>query len=169
MLEFYRIMQKKIEKHQFEYFTSTNRNDFSDAEQRLIDETIQKAKSAYAPYSNFNVSSGILLDDDTILSATNVENASYPVGTCAERNVLSYCISNYPKNIIQTIAVYAEKKIEKLILPITPCGMCRQALLEAENRQEKPIKLIMIGHNNQFLIVEKCVHLLPFAFDGSVL
>jgi len=162
-------MHKKIEKHQFEYFTSTNLNDFSAEEQQLISETINKANSAYAPYSNFNVSSGILLDDNTILSATNVENASYPVGICAERNVLSYCMSNFPKHIIKTIAVYAEKKIEKLILPITPCGMCRQALLEVENRQEKPIKLIMIGHNNQFLVVEKCVHLLPFAFDGSVL
>ena len=162
-------MQKKTEKHQFEYFTSTDINYFSVIEQHLIEETIQKAKSAYAPYSNFNVSSGILLDDSTILSATNVENASYPIGTCAERNVLSYCMSNHPKNIIKTIAVYAEKEIEKLTTPITPCGMCRQALLEAENRQKKPIKLIMIGHNNQFLVVEKCAHLLPFAFDGSVL
>ena len=134
-----------------------------------IEKTISKAKDAYAPYSKFNVSAGILLENNEILLGTNVENASYPIGTCAERNVLSYCISNHPNTIIKTIAVYAEKEIEKLTLPITPCGMCRQALLEAENRQEKSIKLIMVGHNNQFLIVEKCVYLLPFAFDGSAL
>ena len=162
-------MQKKTESHQFEYFTTSEINNFTEQERDLITKTIGQAKNAYAPYSKFNVSAGVLLDNGSILTGTNVENASYPIGTCAERNVLSYCISNHPKNIITTIAVYAEKEIEKLTTPITPCGMCRQALLEAENRQEKPIKIIMIGHNNQFLIVEKCVHLLPFAFDSSVL
>ena len=135
-------MQKKTNIHQFEYFTSSNLKDFSLDEQILIEKTISKAKDAYAPYSKFNVSAGILLENNEILLGTNVENASYPIGTCAERNVLSYCISNHPNTIIKTIAVYAEKEIEKLTLPITPCGMCRQALLEAENRQEKSIKLI---------------------------
>jgi len=160
-------MLKKIEKHQFDYFTSSNITDFNDAEQKLIATTIKNVKNAYAPYSNFNVSSGILLNDNSILTGNNVENASYPVGICAERNVLSHCISNHPEKTLLVVAVYAEKKIEKLKTPITPCGICRQALIEAENRQNKPIKLIMIGHDNQFLIVEKCAHLLPFAFDGS--
>jgi cytidine deaminase len=155
--------------HQFEYYKSSSLSDFTINEQLLIKDTIKKAKNAYAPYSNFNVSSGILLTDTTILSATNVENASYPIGTCAERNVLSYCISNYPKSIITTIAVYAEKSVAKLSGPITPCGMCRQALLEAEIRQGSAIKLIMIGNDTNFLIVTKCADLLPFAFDGSEL
>jgi len=162
-------MKKNIETHQFEYFKSFDINDFTPLEQQLISKTIAKAKNAYAPYSKFNVSSGILLSDNTILSATNVENASYPIGICAERNVLSYCISNYPNSIISSIAVYAEKSIGKLNQPITPCGMCRQALLEAENRQQTPIKLIMIGNDTNFLVVTKCAYLLPFAFDGSEL
>ena len=162
-------MNKQKETHQFEYFRSSDINDFSKQEQLLIKETMAKAKNAYAPYSKFNVSSGILLSDDMILSATNVENASYPVGICAERNVLSYCMSNYPKSIITTIAVYAQKSIGELNQPITPCGMCRQALLEAENKQGKSIRLIMIGNNNNFLVVNKCQYLLPFAFDGSEL
>jgi len=162
-------MNKNKETHQFEYFKSSNINDFTANEQQLIKETVAKAKNAYAPYSNFNVSSGILLLDNTILSATNVENASYPVGTCAERNVLSFCLSNHPNTLITTIAVYAEKSVGTLNQPITPCGMCRQALIEAENRQGKPIRLIMIGNNNNFLVVNKCAYLLPFAFDGSEL
>ena len=104
-----------------------------------------------------------------MLFGTNIENASYPIGTCAERNVLANCISNCPKDIITTVTVYAEKVLAKLKTPITPCGMCRQALLEAENRQSAPIKIIMIGNDNNYLIVEKCAHLLPFAFDGSEL
>lgn len=162
-------MNKEVEIHQFEYYKSTNLSDFSHLEQKLIKDTIEKAKNAYAPYSKFNVSAGILLKNETILSATNVENASYPIGTCAERNVLSYFISNYPKSIITTIAVYAEKSVGKLNQPITPCGMCRQALLEAENRQSSPIKIIMIGNDTNFLVLNKCAHLLPFAFDGSEL
>lgn len=162
-------MKKKGQTFQFEYYKSSSLNDFTENEQLLIKDTIKKAKNAYAPYSNFNVSSGILLEDNSILSATNVENASYPIGTCAERNVLSYCTSNYPESTITTIAVYAEKFIGKLNQPITPCGMCRQALLEAENRQGSAIKLIMIGNDNNYLVVNKCAYLLPFAFDGSEL
>lgn len=162
-------MHKKVESHQFEYYTSSSINDFSKIEQSLIADTINKAKNAYAPYSNFNVSSGLLLTDDTILSATNVENASYPIGTCAERNVLSYYMSNYPDSTISTVVVYAEKPVGKLNQPITPCGMCRQALLEVENKQKSPIKLIMVGNDDNYLIVNKCAHLLPFAFDGSEL
>lgn len=162
-------MEKKIESYQFEYYTSNKIEDFSELEQNLITETIEKAKNAYAPYSKFNVSAGVLLNNDAILTATNVENASYPIGVCAERNVMAFVMSNFPNEEISTVAVYAEKEIEKLKTPITPCGMCRQALLEAENKQNKSIKIIMIGNNNNFLIVEKCVHLLPFAFDGSEL
>ncbi len=160
-----------MEQHsnQIEYYTTNNINDFSEDEKLLIQDTIKQAKDAYAPYSKFNVSAGVLFDDKHILTATNVENASYPVGICAERNVLSYFISNYPKSTINCVAVYAEKEIGTLNQPITPCGMCRQALLEAENRQKSPIKIIMIGNNSNFLVVNKCLHLLPFAFDDSVL
>ncbi len=159
----------KQHSNQIEYYTTSHINDFSKQEQLLIQNTIKRAKDAYAPYSKFNVSAGVLFDDSKILTATNVENASYPIGICAERNVLSYFISNHPKSIINCIAVYAQKEIEVLNQPITPCGMCRQALLEAENRQKLPIKLIMIGNDSNFLVVNKCLHLLPFAFDDSVL
>lgn len=160
-----------MEQHsnQLTYYTTNQINDFSESEQLLINETIAKAKNAYAPYSKFNVSAGVLFDGKEVITATNVENASYPVGICAERNVLSYFLSNYPQSKINCIAVYAEKEIGTLNQPITPCGMCRQALLEAENRQKSAIKIIMIGNNSNFLVVNKCVHLLPFAFDDSVL
>jgi cytidine deaminase len=155
--------------NQIAYYTTNQINDFSEKEQLLIKETIAKAKDAYAPYSKFNVSAGVLYDNKNIITATNVENASYPVGICAERNVLSYFLSNFPKSKINCIAVYAEKEIGTLNQPITPCGMCRQALLEAENRQKLSVKIIMIGNNSNFLVVDKCLHLLPFAFDDSVL
>ncbi|MGV6861961.1 MAG: cytidine deaminase [Putridiphycobacter sp.] len=162
-------MIMKNHTNQFEYLTTNQIGDFTKEEQALIKATINKSKDAYAPYSKFNVSSGILFDKDQIICATNVENASYPIGTCAERNVLSFFISNYPTSKIEVIAVYAENNIGELNQPITPCGMCRQALLEAESRQKQNIKIIMIGNESNFLIVNKCSHLLPFAFDSEVL
>ena len=139
----------KKEKHisQFEFYKSNDISDFNDLEQSLIQKTIAKAKDAYAPYSRFNVSAGLLLENESMLFGTNVENASYPVGICAERNVLANCMSNQSNENITTITVYAEKDIAKLKTPITPCGMCRQALLEAENRQSLAIKVIMIGND----------------------
>ena len=79
----------KKEKHisQFEFYKSNDISDFNDLEQSLIQKTIAKAKDAYAPYSRFNVSAGLLLENESMLFGTNVENASYPVGICAERNV----------------------------------------------------------------------------------
>jgi len=82
-------MNKKAETFQFEYYKSSTVTDFTELEQELIKDTIKKAKNAYAPYSNFNVSAGLLLIEKTILSAINVENTSYQIGTCTERNVLS--------------------------------------------------------------------------------
>ncbi|HIP35598.1 MAG TPA: cytidine deaminase [Crocinitomix sp.] len=155
--------------NQVKYYITDTLISFSEEEQLLIKETIAKAKNAYAPYSKFNVSAGVLFNKKEIITATNIENASYPIGTCAERNVLSYFLSNYPQAKINTIAVYAENQSGKLKQPITPCGMCRQALLEAENIQSTNIKVIMIGNTSNFLVVNKCAHLLPFAFDDSVL
>jgi cytidine deaminase len=154
---------------QFQYYTSNTINDFSKEEQKLIQETIKTAKNAYAPYSKFNVSAGVLFDNQNILTATNVENASYPIGICAERNVISYFISNYPNSKIKVLAIYAESEKIKLLKPITPCGMCRQAILEQEERQTDPIKIIMIGANETYVIVESSNNLLPLAFNSDVL
>jgi cytidine deaminase len=88
-------------------------------------------ENAYAPYSNFKVGAAILAGGQ-IFSGCNVENASYPVGICAERAALSAAVSaGCPK--IDAIVITAEK-------PITPCGMCRQAL--AEFNSELPIVMI---------------------------
>lgn len=136
----------------------------------MIQTTIKAAKSAYAPYSQFNVSAGVLLENGKIITGTNVENASYPVGICAERNVLSHVISNYPTVKIKALAVYAERQNGQAIPDIiTPCGMCRQALVETENRQNQDYKIILIGHGNQFIEVENAKCLLPLAFDKTQL
>jgi len=132
----------------------------------LISETINFAQNAYAPYSNFKVSAGLLLSDGTILKGTNVENASYPVSICAERTLLSHAVSNYPSLIITDVVVYVDKDLPN---PVPPCGLCRQTLSEVEQRQKSPIKIWMVAQNGRVLSVNSTVDLLPWSFTAEYL
>ena len=78
------------------------------------------------------------LNNGEIVSGTNQENASYPVGICAERVLLGNAATLYPGVSIDTIAISYDSKEVKSDHPISPCGMCRQSLLEYETRTEKP-------------------------------
>ena len=104
-----------------------------------------------------------------IVAGTNQENASYPVGTCAERVLLGIAATLHPEMEIESIAIsYASENI-KSDHPISPCGMCRQALLEFETRVKKPIRLILGGQEGKVIIVSKASDLLPFAFTKDEL
>lgn len=139
---------------------------FDESTQSLILETVEFASNAYAPYSNFHVSAGLMLDNGKIVKGTNVENASYPVSICAERTLLSHTVSNYPSNKIQKIAIYVDKDLSE---PVPPCGVCRQTLLEVEKRQAQSIEVILISKGGTYIVFEKCADLLPLYFDGEVL
>jgi cytidine deaminase len=79
---------------------------------------------AYAPYSDFRVGAALLTADGTIVVGCNVENASYPVGTCAERMALGAAVAAGQRHLLaMAIATEADE-------PTPPCGMCRQALVE---------------------------------------
>lgn len=132
----------------------------------LIVETIAFAQNAYAPYSNFKVSAGLRLTDGTILKGTNVENASYPVSICAERTLLAHAVSNYPALKITDVVVYVDKDLPT---PVPPCGLCRQTLSEVEQRQQSPIRIIMVAKNGDILSVESTVDVLPWSFNASYL
>jgi cytidine deaminase len=132
----------------------------------LIQRTIEFAANAYAPYSKFQVSAGVRLDNDEMIFGANMENASYPVCICAERNVLSTVVSNYPKAKIKSLVVFVDKELPS---PASPCGLCRQTLAEVETRQQSPIELYMVAKDGRFIYLSKCADLLPWGFDGSYL
>jgi cytidine deaminase len=155
--------EKKL---QISWKTTRNPADFDALHQELLQTVKAIAQNAYAPYSGFHVSAALLLDNDTITKGTNVENASYPVGICAERTVISHTISNYPGNVIRTIAVYVDKDLPT---PVPPCGLCRQTLAEAEKRQATPIRLLLLAKNGLVFDFKSCTDLLPLAFDGGYL
>ncbi len=133
-------------------------------EQKLVLEAKKACQRAYAPHSGFNVGAAVLLDDETIVSGNNQENIAYPSGICAERTTLFYAHSQYPDKKPKTIAVAAFQKGQYESEPVTPCGACRQVMLETENRYKQAMRVIMVGENK--IWATKSVHdLVPLSFD----
>lgn len=115
---------------------------------------------SYAPYSGFRVGAAARMVSGQIVKGSNQENASYPVGICAERTLLSVASTLYPGEPIDTLAVTALGSSE----PISPCGLCRQSLLEFQGRTGRPLRLIMAGEHGPVWVVEDARGLLPLAF-----
>ena len=140
-----------------------NLAELPETEKKLVEEAQKAVKSAYAPYSKFNVGAAVLLEDGKIITGTNQENAAYPSGLCAERVALFYANSQYPEIPVKAIAICAfhNGDFTKNITP--PCGSCRQVMMETEIRFNTPIKVIMFG-KNEILTVDNIKSLLPLAF-----
>ncbi len=126
-------------------------------------------KSAYAPYSNFKVGAAILLKNGKTFKGSNFENASYPLCLCAERVVLAAAHSCHPNNIVEAIAITAKNEVKILDMPISPCGACRQVLVEVEQKQKHPLKVILQGEQGPIYVFDSASELLPLGFDGDLL
>ena len=136
-------------------------------DKNLLDAARAVTKMAYAPYSKFNVGAAALLIDGKIITGTNQENASYPVGICAERVLLSAIASQYNTQAIKTIAVSYHNLNGTSNHPISPCGICRQSLAEYEQRTQQPIKIILSGLEGDIYIIENAGNLLPLSFSSA--
>lgn len=132
---------------------------------------VHKAKDAlhhaYAPYSRFEVGAAVLLEDDSVVTGTNQENAAYPSGMCAERVALFAAASQHVDRTIVKIAIVARRKGGKELVPAAPCGSCRQVMLEFESRQGKPLEVVMQSQDHQWIKAISAASLLPFAFTAS--
>jgi cytidine deaminase len=155
---------------QFEYCEFEDFNELDTLTQQLINKSVGFLGNSYSPYSNFQVACSVLLDDGTIHVATNQENASYPVGSCAEQVVLKYVGANYPNQKMIAIAIAAKPTNTDSKGIAAPCGMCRQCILEYENKQNTPIKIYLVQPTtHQCIAIEKASYLLPIGFEASLL
>lgn len=144
-------------------------NELNELEKRMIEAAKEAATRAYAPYSEFRVGASVLLANNEIISGNNQENAAAPSGLCAERTALFYANSLYPNQAVDTIAIVAaHAEGDYTENPITPCGSCRQVILEAQNRFDRPIRLILYG-KREIYVVEKISDILPLAFGNEYL
>lgn len=132
-------------------------------DQLLIQKAKDLAKSAYAPYSGFRVASVALMSDGTYVNGTNQENASYPIGLCAERVLLAAASSIAPGKSILTIAITYESDEVDTKAPVAPCGICRQSLLEFESRFDHPMRVLLAG-DHQVYEFESASLFLPLGF-----
>lgn len=139
-------------------------NELSEEDRRLIDMAKEATKRSYAPYSKFSVGAAALLANGEIVIGTNQENAAYPSGLCAERTTLFYANSQYPDQAVKTLAIAARTENDFLDSPIPPCGACRQVILETEKRYNQPIRILLYGKENIYLI-EGIEDLLPLSFS----
>jgi cytidine deaminase len=130
------------------------------ADAELMRAALEATQLSYAPYSHFRVGAAARMKSGAIIKGSNQENASYPVGICAERTLLSVASTLYPGEPIETMAVTAAGSRDV----VSPCGICRQSLLEFQGRTGHPLRLLMGGEEGPVWVVEDARTLLPLAF-----
>jgi len=132
-------------------------------EKYLIDFAKEASSRAYAPYSQFQVGAAVLLANGEIVTGSNQENVAFPSGLCAERTALFYANSQYPEQAVKSLAIAAYTQGDFIDKPISPCGACRQVILETEMRYHSPIRILLYG-KSEIYIIEGINDLLPLAF-----
>ena len=141
-------------------------DELPDETAKLVEKAKEAAQKAYAPYSGFRVGAAVELENGEIITGSNQENAAYPSGLCAERVAVFYAKAKYPDVPIKQLAVTALKDGETVEKPASPCGACRQVLVEYEDRQGTPLSVIIAGKNKIFSI-ERSADLLPISFSSK--
>lgn len=146
----------------YEYFEDYQ--ELNNGEIDLIQKAYAICEKAYAPYSKFKVGTSLLLSNGEVVLGNNQENIASPSGLCAERVALFYANANFDKDLVQTIVVVSNGDIIDDTAIITPCGSCRQVILESEKKQKKSIKIILVARNRSVYVFNSIEDLLPFAF-----
>ena len=121
---------------------------------RLIAAATAARQMAYAPYSGFAVGAALLAADGQVTTGCNVENASYGLGVCAERNAIFHAVADGVRDFV-AVAVVTENGV-------TPCGACRQVLAEFN-----PDMVVIVGDTAGNRRVYTLRQLLPDAFGPS--
>ena len=152
----------------FEYEVYTSSDQLSKEDAFLLQQARSITAQSYAPYSKFHVGAAALLTNGEIITGTNQENASYPVAICAERVLLSALSSRFPGAAVTTMArSFHNHKNNKSRHPISPCGMCRQALVEHQFHFGQTIRLILSGQEGEVYLIKDASSLLPLGFTAE--
>jgi cytidine deaminase len=159
----------KENKFEFNYRVYDSIDELSNDDQWLLKEARKVTEQAYAPYSNFQVGAVARMGNGEIVAGSNQENASFPVGLCAERVLLASISTLYPKTPIDTIAISYKSENHRSDHPISPCGICRQSLQEFEQRVDRPVQLILGGLTGPVYVIDSARSLLPLAFTSEEL
>lgn len=139
-------------------------NELSAEDQQLIQIAIEQTARSYAPYSHFSVGAALRLENGVVVRGCNQENAAFPTTICAERSALFAAGAAYPDQAVVTLAIAARNEQHELLSdPISPCGTCRQAIIETETRFHHPVRILLYGTKHIF-VIDSIKALMPLSF-----
>lgn len=139
-------------------------DELGDADQQLLHQAIEATAHSYAPYSHFHVGAALLLADGTVVPGCNQENAAFPAGLCAERSAIFAAGAQHPGVTPVALAIAARDTTGELTVePVSPCGTCRQVIIETETRHKHPLRILLYG-KNRVLVMDGISHLMPLSF-----
>jgi cytidine deaminase len=149
---------------QFQYQEYSRLEELSEAGITLVKKAIEAAKRAYAPYSSYKVGAACRLEDGQIITGNNQENSAYASGLCAERVALFYAGAMFPDMAVTSLAIvaYAEGSLQQE--PVSPCGSCRQVMLEKELKDNTPMEIILYG-SSRIQVISRVRDLIPLPFS----
>ena len=129
----------------------------------LLVKAKEVMERAHAPYSKFHVGACLVTESGALYAGCNVENASYSLTIDAEANAIAQMVAA-GETSIQAILVVCYGDV-----PCSPCGACRQAIVEYEVKQDSPIEIYLMGERGKVAKSHSLANLLPLVFDNSVL
>ena len=139
-------------------------DELTEEERNLVALAIEGTNRSYAPYSHFHVGAAILLKDGTTIVGCNQENAAFPSGICAERSAIFAAGAQYPEQAVKMLAIAARnEKGELQEEPVSPCGPCRQVIIETETRFKQSVRILLYGTKHIY-IVDGIRQLMPLSF-----
>ena len=157
----------KVKQVQFSVEVYASSEELAAADADLLSQARKIAEVAYAPYSRFLVGAAARLKNGTVVTGTNQENASYPVGICAERTLLSSAATLFPEMPLEVMAISYHNQNGESTRPISPCGVCRQTLVEFEERTGQAMRLILSGLTGEVYVIHSAKELLPLTFTSE--
>jgi len=133
-------------------------------ERELVELAIEGTSRSYAPYSHFHVGAALRLQNGKTFIGCNQENAAFPAGICAERSAIFAAGAQYPDQPVVTLAITARNTKGELIdEPASPCGTCRQVIIETETRFKHPVRILLYGRKRTF-VIDSIKELMPLSF-----
>lgn len=146
----------------YKEYPSVDALDAADAE--LVRQAIAATEGAYAPYSGFRVGAAVRLADGCVVRGSNQENAAYPSGLCAERTAIFAASAHRPDMRDYEALAIAGRNADGELCEASPCGACRQALLEYEQHQGHPLRVLCLMAGGAVREVGSVADLVPFSF-----
>ena len=133
-------------------------------EQKAVQLALEGTNRSYTPYSRFHVGAGVILNNGEEFIGCNQENAAFPAGLCAERTALYAAGAQYPQEPVKILAIAARGIDNELTEePVSPCGTCRQVIIETETRFKQQVIILLYGKRCIYR-VEGIRQLMPLSF-----